>query len=834
MARIFPQASPRNTGSTKAEPDIYWRLKKQLSDDFVVIHSLPWLASVAKEIDGRFVPTGEIDFIVLHQELGILAVEVKGGIFGYDKTEFVYKRTGQRIDPVRQVRRGTHALSKLLHNIGAGSWRIGYCLIFPHSEIREKIPIALTDFSIQPPQPILLDIRDLNTLGHQIQEIMSYWKKALNTWQIKKQQFEKLIHILLPSADYTPCWQTRIDNDTVIWLKLTPEQSRCLDIISQENRLVVTGFPGTGKTLLLIEHTRRLSKLGQKVLVITYNFLLALRLQDELSDIDVEVFTFHELCRQAITITGNEIPEFSKISKFYDIKCKKKEWYSVTAPNILKQAIEEEKLQNYDSLVVDEGQVLQSDWLQTLTQWFIKKQIIVFCDSTQVFNFEQANQPEEIAKLIEAKSTYTLTVNLRSPYTVFDRIMRVKSSEYQQTCPRPYEADTLVEIVVDDTRNALQTVVDRLFEEKILPQSIVIINATFGLNKKEKYRDIEIVSASKFRGLESPIVIVWADGNTDEVSLLCAYTRATSRCIVIYDAVNILEGRYQTFGDIILESGRTEDIQQEANLGLTSGILEEENLNLVPVSNNTIDLFWCYEWGGWIIYPRDDNQVAQLMWAYHLIVTTNYPVYTWDVYDRGNIICFESVEKIDDSSRRWCNLDYCNDCELLTPFTSTSIDQLDECVICLYGEGENEIASEEIKIQAEFDRILKLGSKASLKDKRKLSIFLMALGRWNTIPEEKKQSLNFDLPIASGTVGYTVAHLLILTDILLCSDNILKLGEVATKYRDKWCPDLVQRIDGKSWRSIVARGMNTCFQQNLIEKVSKGIYQIKRDDILFE
>ncbi|MEL6439342.1 MAG: NERD domain-containing protein [Cyanobacteria bacterium J06621_8] len=364
MARIFPQANPQNTGSN-AESDIYWRLKKQLSDDFVVIHSLPWLASVAKEIDARFIPTGEIDFIVLHQKLGILAVEVKGGIFAYDKTGFVYKRTGHRIDPIRQVRRGTHALSKLLHNIGAGSWRIGYCLIFPHSEIREKVPIALIDFSIQSPQAISLDIRDLNTLGNQIQEIMSYWKQALNTWQINKQQFETLINVLLPSADYTPCWQTRIHNDTITWLKLTPEQAKCLDKISQEARLVVTGFPGTGKTLLLVEHTRRLSKLGKKVLVITYNFLLAQRLKDELSDIEVEVCTFYEQCRRASEITGNQIPKFSESQ---DIGNKKSEWYSVTAPNTLRHAMEEGKLPNYDSLLVDEGQVLHSDWLQILTQ----------------------------------------------------------------------------------------------------------------------------------------------------------------------------------------------------------------------------------------------------------------------------------------------------------------------------------------------------------------------------------------------------------------------------------------------------------------------------------
>jgi Nuclease-related domain len=208
MARIFPNDSPQDTGSRSAEPIVYRRLKEQLSDEFVVIHSLPWLASVAKEIDGRSVPTGEIDFLVLHQKLGILAIEVKGGIFTYNRTEFVYKRTGQRIDPVRQVRRGVHALSKLLYESGAGSWRIGYCLIFPESEMQESIPISLIDLTIQPPQPIVLDVSHLDNLGSHIQAVMTYWQKSLGTWEIKTQQFEKLIDVLLPSADYTPCWQT--------------------------------------------------------------------------------------------------------------------------------------------------------------------------------------------------------------------------------------------------------------------------------------------------------------------------------------------------------------------------------------------------------------------------------------------------------------------------------------------------------------------------------------------------------------------------------------------------------------------------------------------------
>jgi phosphate starvation-inducible protein PhoH len=83
---------------------------------------------------------------------------------------------------------------------------------------------------------------------------MIYWKKALGSWSLNEQQFQKLVDVILPSSDYTPCWETRIKNDIVTWLQLTPEQVACLKKIEKETRLVVTGFAGTGKTLLLIDY----------------------------------------------------------------------------------------------------------------------------------------------------------------------------------------------------------------------------------------------------------------------------------------------------------------------------------------------------------------------------------------------------------------------------------------------------------------------------------------------------------------------------------------------------------------------------------------------------
>jgi AAA domain/Nuclease-related domain len=816
MARMFPKIGPQNTGSRTAEPTVYWRLAKQLSEEFVVIHSVPWLASAAKAFDNRSVPTGEVDFLVLHRKLGILAIEVKGGILAYNGTEFVLKQTGKKIDPTRQVIRGSFAIREILSKSGVIKRQIGYCLLFPESEMGESIPIALIDLTVQPPQPIVLDISHLNNLGAYIQEVMTYWQKSLGTtWEIKEQQFEKLIDVLVPSADYTPSWQARINNDIFNWLKLTPEQSGCLNKINQENRLVVTGFPGTGKTLLLIEHVRRLSKTGKKALVLTYNSLLAKRLRQELADIEGEVFTFHEQCRQADKLIGTSTSTSNDSSS----PASDKEWYSTTAPILLQQALDNKKLPNYDSLVVDEGQVFHISWWQILTQWFEGKQITAFCDSTQVFSFESSTStlPPDIAEIINAKSPYTLTINLRSPRTVFDRITQVRSSEYQQSCPRPFEEDTLSENVVGDTYNKLDQIIDQLDKEKIPKESVVILT-TYGSSKDKEYAGIEIISASKFRGLESPVVVILTGNVSDETSLFSAYTRATSRCVVIYDALQVIKGSYGTFGQILLDLDKSGNIQKESDLGLTSVIFGQQEFNLISVADKTINLFWCSDWYGWVIPPGKFDQVTQSMWIHHLVVTTNHPVYTWGSLNRGILRYFRSPKLLgNDSFGKGCDLQYCNNCEIRTPFVRTSRD-LSTCVLCF---NERHLPSLH-EIQTNFDAILAPMSGASVAEKRKLSIFLIAIGRWNTISEEHRIKFDSDV-LAGGSIGYQVAYLLILTDLLKREDLIIfKLDEMAKRYRS-WCPDLEKRIDEKGWRNMVSLGANTWLQKKVLSKVSKGV-----------
>ena len=84
MARMIPDHRPCDTNS-KGERDLYTIFKTELPDDYVVIHSLPWLCSAVNKVDPQAKPTGEIDFLIVHPEKGLLVLEVKSGEYGVRK-----------------------------------------------------------------------------------------------------------------------------------------------------------------------------------------------------------------------------------------------------------------------------------------------------------------------------------------------------------------------------------------------------------------------------------------------------------------------------------------------------------------------------------------------------------------------------------------------------------------------------------------------------------------------------------------------------------------------------------------------------------------------------
>ena len=76
MAKMIPNKAFQT--ESLGEVDIFNAFKKQLPDDYTVLHSLRWIGSTRRRSQG------EADFVVFHPQKGILVIEVKGGIIRLD------------------------------------------------------------------------------------------------------------------------------------------------------------------------------------------------------------------------------------------------------------------------------------------------------------------------------------------------------------------------------------------------------------------------------------------------------------------------------------------------------------------------------------------------------------------------------------------------------------------------------------------------------------------------------------------------------------------------------------------------------------------------------
>jgi hypothetical protein len=187
-------------------------------------------------------------------------------------------------------------------------------------------------------------------------------------------------------------------------------------------------------------------------------------------------------------------------------------------------------------LFIDEAQVFHPDWLIDLERWFANKPIVACCDETQVFSYETKSSIQEMVTIFRAETPFLLTCNMRSPRPVFERLQQAVEAEYQQISLRSDESNALEELAVTDPLEQLHRTLRQLHAEDISPEAIMVIYC----GEEPKYEpDVkrfvgQTISAYRCRGLEAPVVVVLADGTNDDTALACAYTRATSRCIVIY------------------------------------------------------------------------------------------------------------------------------------------------------------------------------------------------------------------------------------------------------------------------------------------------------------
>ncbi len=318
----------------------------------------------------------ESDFVLLGPR-GMFCIEVKGGVV---KRENGIWKIGSGVrsytsteGPFAQSQSARWALKTWLEaTCGLPVWKdmlVGWGVAFPNIIFDERDPSWDVD--------VIYDLRDTEV------PFLAYLNRLENYFTDRKRLTGKRVPLPMSSnrvKEYSAA--LRPDFDVGLTLRglmiesrreiesLSTDQYRVLDYTLDEHnpRLLCAGGPGTGKTIVALEASRRLSKRGLQVLHLCYNRALAdvLDRQMQAEGAKFRVETPHGFLGRIITQAGMR-GELSGISEADSPNTLYETGYPRVFEDACTELLEEGVLPQYDVLVIDEAQdVLTKDFLTCL------------------------------------------------------------------------------------------------------------------------------------------------------------------------------------------------------------------------------------------------------------------------------------------------------------------------------------------------------------------------------------------------------------------------------------------------------------------------------------
>lgn len=268
MARMIPASIQYK--KSPAEVRLFGALKTDLSDDYTVLHHVRWLQKERKVHDG------EADFLVLHPDLGALAIEVKGGLVSFDASSGIWEsqdRAGETHtlsrDPVDQAKDSAYSLARHLRDLRDWPRRwgpVGYAVCFPDGRLRGLPPPYLG--------PVLIDESHVPAaLQARVEDILEYWREDRHAPDPRG--VEIAIRALASDVAIRHPLSADVDEADREIIRLSEEQFGVLDMLAGNRRIEVSGPAGSGKTLIAAEKARRLAAAGLRVLFTCFNRPLA-------------------------------------------------------------------------------------------------------------------------------------------------------------------------------------------------------------------------------------------------------------------------------------------------------------------------------------------------------------------------------------------------------------------------------------------------------------------------------------------------------------------------------------------------------------------------------
>lgn len=399
MAKVYPSEYSELAldGAQARERDVLMHLKSGLPDDFMVYHGIHWT-----RLEHGLTVIGRVQFLVLSPRGHVYAILMRTGLLKLQEGRLIKQLGEQRQDVFNAMLEQAELLQhkfRAQHKTGFSLESIFYC----------------PDFTV--PQ--------INGLAVEMDRVVDASRKdglctliqALDRGRDQDSSLKTLHLFFCNVLDLVPEVGALSEAADSLVTRLSQGLEQWVGRLAFEPfHLRVVGTAGSGKSLLALKELGRSQQYKSRTLYVCYNRPLAAHMNQQIraeGQIGAQSFNFHALCDRVLRDAGMEV-DYGQPGVF----AKLPEWVS---------ALPLDKRWVFDSIVVDEGQDFEQDWVAVLQRMsHAKTRWIWLEDPVQnLYSKPRVNLPAWVE--------LTVPVNYRNPRRIVEALMQLKPQFHFET-----------------------------------------------------------------------------------------------------------------------------------------------------------------------------------------------------------------------------------------------------------------------------------------------------------------------------------------------------------------------------------------------------------------
>ena len=419
MARIYPSdwKSLEPGGIAARALQTLELLERGLPDSVRVVHGLHWT-----RVHSGFSVLDGIDFLIIGPDGSLVLIEQRSGLLE-DTPEGLFKGLG----PARIRHDGLHVdhrigalRARLQRDLATSPPPIDYLLYCPDHSLRQPGQSPGRD-------PRVVDHANRDALVARVGDLVAGRPPQV-------QMANRLLAYFCAQLDLVPDTAAMIGQAQALVTRLSDglaTWARRLDFTPF--RLHITATAGAGKTQLALAALDQAAREGRRALYLCFNRPLADHMAG-IVDSSVRVGTFHQFCESQLRLAGQP-PDFTHPEVFEDMARR-----LTTLTPVPEQ---------FDELVIDEGQDFDADWVETLQRWIAPPGRAWFLEDPMQRLYERR------APLLTGWVRLTDHSNYRSPRRLLADINRITCPSHPVRAAGPIEGEAATVLAYDTPEQLL-------------------------------------------------------------------------------------------------------------------------------------------------------------------------------------------------------------------------------------------------------------------------------------------------------------------------------------------------------------------------------------------